>query len=91
MSLMTATLLTADEYVATGESRPRWTELIDGEVFVTNPTIRHQKTVSFIHFELMTWTRSQAGRGNSPGQLDVKFDDSTVLTPDVLWVAEGRL
>jgi Uma2 family endonuclease len=91
MSLMTATLLTADEYIATGDTRPRWTELIDGEVFMTNPTIRHQMIVSFIHFELMAWTRGQPGRGQSPGQLDVKFDDSNVLAPDVLWVAEGRL
>jgi Uma2 family endonuclease len=88
---MTATLLTADEYIATGDTRPRWTELIDGEVYVTNPTIRHQKTVTFIHVELVLWTRSKAGRGKSPGQLDVKFDDSNVLASDVLWLAEGRL
>jgi Uma2 family endonuclease len=102
MSLMTATSgrvplreptnsLTADEYIATGDSRPRWTELIDGEVLVNNPTIRHQNTVSSIHFELMAWTRAQPGRGKSPGQLDVKMDNSNVLAPDVLWVSEGRL
>jgi Uma2 family endonuclease len=83
--------LTADEYIATGDSRPRWTELIDGEVLVNNPTIRHQNTVSSIHFELMAWTRAQPGRGKSPGQLDVKMDNSNVLAPDVLWVSEGRL
>jgi Uma2 family endonuclease len=91
MSLMTATLLTADEYIATGDSRPRWTELIDGEVYVNNPTIRHQRIVSHIHVELVMWTRQQAGRGQSPGQLDVKLDDANVLAPDVLWVSEGRL
>jgi hypothetical protein len=32
-----STLLTSDEYIATGDTRSRWTELIDGQVFVTNP------------------------------------------------------
>jgi Uma2 family endonuclease len=91
MSLMSATLLTADEYIATGDARPRWTELIDGEVYVNSPTIRHQRIVSHIHVELVMWTRQQAGRGQSPGQHDVKIDDSNVLAPDVLWISEGRL
>lgn len=88
---MTATLLSADEYITTGDTRPRWTELINGEVVVNNPTRGHQKAVSFIHYELMHWTRSGVGRGESPGQLDIKFDHGNVLAPDVLWVSEGRL
>jgi Uma2 family endonuclease len=87
---MTATL-TADEYIATGDSRPRWTELINGEVIVNNPTLRHQRIVSFVHFELMSWTRAGTGRGESPGQVDVKIDDGNVLAPDVIWVSENRL
>jgi Uma2 family endonuclease len=91
MSAMTATLLSADEYITTGDTRPRWTELINGEVVVNNPTLRHQKVVTFIHVELVVWTRGGPGRGESPGQLDIKFDGGNVLAPDVLWVAEGRL
>ena len=53
MSAMTATLFTADDYIASGDERPRWTELINGEVIVNTPTIRHQGAVRFIHFELM--------------------------------------
>ena len=87
---MTATL-TADEYIATGDTRPRWTELINGEVVVNNPTIRHQAIVSHILVELTLWTRGSNGRGTSPGQLDVKFDATTVLAPDVLWFSDGRL
>ena len=91
MSAMTATLLTADDYIATGDTRPRWTELINGEVVVNNPTVRHQAAVTFIHVELVLWTRNGPGRGASPGQLDIKFDNGNVLAPDVLWVSEGRL
>lgn len=88
---MTATPLTADDYIATGESRPRWTELVNGEVVVNNPTVRHHVAVSRIHFELMLWTRVGHGRGTSPGQLDIVFDQGNVLAPDVIWVSEGRL
>jgi Uma2 family endonuclease len=91
MSAMTATLLTADDYLATGDTRPRWTELINGEVVMNNPSVRHQVTLSYIHMELMTWARGGPGRGTSPGQLDIKFDNGNVLAPDVLWVSEGRL
>ena len=91
MRAMTATVLSADEYIATGDTRPRWTELINGEVFVNNPTVRHQIVLSLIHFELMNWCRGGPGRGVSPGQLDVKFDNANVLAPDVLWISEGRL
>ncbi len=91
MGAMAATLFTADDYITTGDSRPRATELINGEVVMNNPTVRHQSVVSFIHFELMLWTRGGAGRGKSPGQLDIKFDNGNVLAPDVLWVSEGRL
>ncbi len=88
---MTATLLSADEYIATGDARSRWTELINGEVIVNNPTIRHQELVSRIHYELMSWTKAKTGRGRSPGQLDVRFDHDNVLASDVLWVSEGRV
>ncbi len=88
---MTASLLTADEYIGTTDSRPRWTQLINGEVVVNSPTIRHQKIVRYIEYALESWTRAQPGRGISPGQVDVKFDDATVLAPDVLWASEGRI
>lgn len=88
---MTATLLTADDYVASGETRPRWTELINGEVVVNNPTIQHQATVDFIHVELVLWTRGAPERGVSPAQLDFKFDGENVLAPDVTWISHGRL
>jgi Uma2 family endonuclease len=64
---MAATLLSADDYIATGDTRSRWTELINGEVIMNNnPTIRHQEIVSHIHVELRMWMRQKVGRGRSP-------------------------
>jgi Uma2 family endonuclease len=91
MSQMTATLLNADTYILSSDVLPRWTELIDGEVIVNYPTIRHQSIVQFVQVELALWIRGGAGRGSSPGQVDVKLDEHTVVAPDVLWAAEGRV
>jgi Uma2 family endonuclease len=91
MKSMTGTLLTADEYIATSDARPRWTQLVNGEVIMNNPTIRHQKIVSFLHFQLMLWINAGRRRGESPGQIDVKLDSANVVAPDVAWYSEGRL
>jgi Uma2 family endonuclease len=90
MSLMTA-LLTADEYIDTGETRPRWTELINGEVIVNNPTVRHQRIVQLINARLFNWVEADEGRGEAPGTINVRFDDSTVMAPDCVWFAQGVL
>jgi Uma2 family endonuclease len=91
MSSVTDTTLTAAEYLSTSDQRPRRTELINGEVMVNNPTIRHQKIVRYVEFALEEWTRSKPGRGVSPGQVDVRFDNDSVLAPDVLWASHGRI
>ncbi len=88
---MTATLLTADEYIATGDTRPPRTELINGEVIVTNPTIRHQEIVQHIQFHIRLWTLAGSNRGRTTAQIDMKFDELTVLAPDAFWISEGRL
>jgi Uma2 family endonuclease len=91
MSVMAASLLTSEEYIATGDTRLRWTELVNGEVIVNTPSIRHQETVTRIHEAIRAWIRSENGHGRSPGQLDVRLSDSTVVAPDVLWASEGRI
>jgi Uma2 family endonuclease len=88
-------LLSADEYLATGSTRSRWTELIDGEVRLLNsPAVRHQMVVSYIHFTLMTWIEQGAdlglSRGVSPGTIDIRINERTVVAPDVLWFSNGR-
>jgi Uma2 family endonuclease len=87
---MTATLLTADEYIATGDTRPRWTELLNGEVIVNYPSVRHQHIVHLISNRLFNWVEAGNGRGEAAA-VDVRFDDATVMTPDCVWFAEGVL
>ncbi len=88
---MTAMLITADEYIATGDTRPRRTELINGEVIVNNPTIRHQEIVQHIQFHLRLWVVSGELRGRTTNQLDIKLDEQNVLAPDAFWASEGRI
>jgi Uma2 family endonuclease len=91
MNPMTAALFTADEYIASGDTRPRWTELVDGEVFVNTPSVRHQRIVQYINTWLFVWATAQPGRGEAPGQLDIRITESSVLAPDALWFANGKL
>jgi Uma2 family endonuclease len=88
---MTAILLNAEQYIETGDTRPRWTELINGEVIVDAPTIRHQRIVTLVNNRLFNWAEAAAARGEAPGTIDIRFDDSTVLAPDCVWFAEGVL
>ena len=88
---MTATLLTADEYMATGDTRPQRTELINGEVVLNNPTIRHQEIVQHIQFHIRLWVMSGERRGRTTAQLDMKVDDQNVFAPDAFWASEGRI
>lgn len=84
-------LMTADEYIATPDERPRWSELIDGEVHLMNsPALRHQRIVTFFIVEIELWVRGGPGRGECPASLDCRLDERTVLAPDVLWISEAR-
>ena len=78
--------LDADAYLARED--PRHTELIDGVVVVSQPTVLHQRVCARIHRALEAWTGSEHGRGEASWPLDVRLDDGTVLAPDVLWFAE---
>jgi Uma2 family endonuclease len=88
---MTTTLLSADEYFAMGDTLPRWTQLIQGEVIVSHPRLRHQRLVSHIHVSIVNWSNVKRNRGESPHTVDIRIDDLNVVAPDVLWFAEGRL
>jgi Uma2 family endonuclease len=87
MVVMTA-LLSADEYLATPHDRPRWTELICGEVIVSSPSVRHQRITSRIQFLIQLWCEAEPGRGESPHTVDARLNDANVYAPDVWWVAE---
>ncbi len=84
------TLLTADEYLATGDERPRFTELINGEVIVNSPTYRHQLLAARIRFLITMWCEAEPGRGESPDTVDAKLDTGNVFAADVLWMSAQR-
>jgi Uma2 family endonuclease len=83
--------MTADEYLALPEGHyPRGTQLIDGEVVMTEPLTRHQLIQGDLHGVLWQWMRAEPGRGRIMLPLDVRLDDANVYAPDLLWYADGR-
>jgi len=82
--------LTAEEYLA----RPpedRFTQLVNGEIVVTEATLRHQEIVGFIHWVLRNWVVAAPGRGRAGIPANVFLDDANVFAPDVWWVSEAHL
>ncbi|CAN5760296.1 hypothetical protein BH24ACT3_BH24ACT3_11220 [soil metagenome] len=80
--------MTADGYFSLPE-QPH-TQLIDGELIVDAPVLRHQRVVDHLNVELHLWARTGPGRGEVVGGPGVHLDDANVLVPDVVWVAEAR-
>ena len=72
---LTSTRLTADEYFAlpltTASPERRRTQLIDGEIVVTEAVLRHQRIGGEIYFLLTTWLRANPGHGEAGIPVDV--------------------
>lgn len=88
---VTTRAIRAEEYFALGDELPRATELIDGEIVVTEPTARHQRLVGFVYVALSRWTAVGTGRGEAFLPLDIHLDDDNVFAPDVLWLSEASV
>jgi Uma2 family endonuclease len=87
---MTLRTVTADEYLAQGETDERM-ELIEGEIVVMNtPLNRHQALVSYLLVELTLWVRAETGRGYVNIEVDHRLNDRNVFAPDVWWVHDER-
>ncbi len=84
---LTSTRLTAEEYFALPPTEKR-TQLIDGEVVVTEPSVRHQRIASEIFRRLANWLADHPGHGEAGIPVDVHLDDWNVFAPDVWWVPE---
>ncbi len=84
---LTSTRLTAEEYFALPPTDTR-TQLIDGEIVVTEPTVRHQRITGEIYLVLTMWLRDHPGNGEAGIPVDVHLDDRNVFAPDVWWVPE---
>jgi len=86
---LTSTRLTADEYFALPPTEQR-TQLINGEIVVTEASLRHQRIAGEIYFLLTTWLRANPGHGEAGFPVDVHLDDFNVFAPDVWWVPEDE-
>ena len=80
--------LTADKFLELPLDEYRFTQLINGEIVVSEPTLRHQAIVLLIASSLRTWTGESSGRGKAGIPVDVVLDDRNVFAPDVWWVSE---
>jgi Uma2 family endonuclease len=84
---MTSARLTADEYFALPPTEQR-TQLIDGEIVVTEASLRHQRITGEIYLLLRLWLREHPGSGEAGIPVDVHLDQRNVYAPDVWWVPE---
>jgi len=89
MSLATGARLTADEFLAR-DDWPRGTQLIEGEVVVSQPALPHQLLLGHCHAHLLAWTRAEPDRGLACLSVDVRVTPTNVYGPDVWWVSEER-
>lgn len=80
--------MSAAEYLATPECRPRHTELIDGTVVMNEPTLRHTRAQGKLLFVLTAWVHGAPGRGEVGIPTDVRIDDANVVAPDLWWTSD---
>src|SRR5680860_334636 len=83
--------MTAEEFLALPprEEAAR-TELVNGELVVSEASPFHATLQGRIFFTLELWVRAEPGRGRAFFPIDVGIDEHSVYIPDVLWYAEGR-
>ncbi|MGI8902663.1 MAG: Uma2 family endonuclease [Solirubrobacteraceae bacterium] len=89
MATQTGQRMTAQAYFATDERH--FTQLIDGEVIVTEATGRHQLLAKRILFAFCTWTRAAPGRGEAFIPINVRMDEHNVFGPDISYLSESEL
>ena len=85
---LTSSRLTAEEYFALPPTEKR-TQLIDGEIVVTEPSVRHQRITGEIYRLIAAWLRDHPGHGEAGIPVDVHLDERNVYAPDVWWVPEA--
>ncbi|MDQ3935991.1 MAG: Uma2 family endonuclease [Actinomycetota bacterium] len=85
--MATAARMTVDEYYATSVEGDR-TQLVNGELVVTDPKPIHVELRMRIAFALRTWVEAAPGRGQVFLPTDVAIDEYNVFGPDVLWFSE---
>jgi Uma2 family endonuclease len=91
VSVPVATGLTYDDLSGLPQDDGLRRELIDGELYVTpSPVRRHQRVVLRIAAALLAYVDEHGGEV-LPAPADVVFSPSTVVEPDVVYVAADRV
>ena len=88
---MSKTALTYRDYEALPDDGRRY-EIHDGELSVTPaPTPRHQIISGALFFALRQWLNANPGGQLIYSPLDVILADTTILQPDIVYLASDRL
>jgi len=83
-------LMTAEEYFERVPTR-HYSQLIDGEVVMDEPTVGHQVVVMRILRALQDWTHAKPGRGEVFIPINVLMDEHNVFGPDISYLREERV
>ena len=86
---LTGHRFTAEEYLSLPPD-DRFTQLIDGEIVVNQPSVRHQDITGLLYRRLAEWSEVRPERGRAGIPVDVVVDETNVLVPDVWWVADDH-
>ena len=90
MTLLDRWKLTYEDYLTFPDDRRRH-KLINGEHFVTPaPIPRHQLAVHQLDLALGKWLETDGSGVVFPSPIDVVFDDTSVVQPDLIWISEER-
>jgi Uma2 family endonuclease len=87
----TAQRMTVDEYYALPVEGDRRTQLIGGEVVVSEPLPIHSVLQLRIAAALQSWTDARKGRGLAMLTTDVVMSEYDAYGPDIVWVAEPHV
>jgi Uma2 family endonuclease len=83
-------LMTAEEFFERVPTR-HYSQLIDGEVVMEEPTVGHQVVVMRILRALQDWTYAEPGRGEVYIPINVLMDEHNVFGPDISYLREDRV
>lgn len=84
IAMQVAQRMTADEYLAWEQPESPRTWLVDGEVVVNQPTLKHQVLHGRLFWALRSWVQDGDRRGLVVSPLDVRLDCRNVYAPDLL-------
>ncbi len=84
MATTARTRMTVEEFIAATEADPRSSELIDGEIVVTEVAFPHGRLQAALIVELGLWRRRASGRVSISGPTEVRLTDHDAYGPDLV-------